>query len=160
VGVEPGEACGPGLVRVFFLLGRFGAAWALPAPIEYVIRLLVVSLVTLVSKAATPDEYEPEACFDRMGVLEMDACAAGNERIGILSGLGADPAGAASGGAGLGETMRGAATAQITKASAASVIMHARTINNGRSPQTGLINLILTCKRIRHHPSFRGSRLL
>jgi hypothetical protein len=131
--VGPDEACVSGEVRAFFLL---------------------------LSEAATPDEYEPEACFDRMGVLEMDAGAAEIDPIGISSGLGADPAGAPSDGAGLGETMSGAATAQITKASAANVIMHARTTKNGRFPQTGLIAFILARVRIQHYPSFGGGRLL
>jgi hypothetical protein len=149
-----------GEVRAFFLpCGRFEAVFALPAPVERTIRLLVVSLVTLVSEAATPDEYEPEACFDRMGVLEMDAGAAKIDSIGILSGLGAGPAGAPSDGAGPGETKRGAATAQITKASAANVIMQARTTKNGRFPQTGLTNFILTRTRRQRHPSFGGGQL-
>ena len=167
-GVVEGVGVGAGLVvadvagevRANFLrCGRFEAAFVLPAPVERTIRLLVVSLVTLVSEAATPDEYEPEACFDRMGVLEMDAGAAIIDWIGILSGLGAGPAGAPSDGAGLGETKSGAATAQITKASAANVIMQARTTKNGRFPQTGLIDFILARTRIQHYPSFGGGQL-
>lgn len=157
--VDPDEACDPGLVRAFLMRrGGFRAAFALPAPVEYALRLIVGSLVTLVSKATTPDEYEPEASFDRTGVREMDACAVGNDANGILSGLGTDPAGAASGGAGLGETTRGAATAQIANASVVSAIMPARTTNNDRSPRTGLTNLILIRERIRHYPSFGGGR--
>jgi hypothetical protein len=159
--VEPDEACVSGEVRAFFLrCGRFEAAFVSPAPVDRTIRLLVVSLVTLLLEAATPDEYEPEACFDRMGVLEMDAGAAEIDPIGISSGLGADPAGAPSDGAGLGETTSGAATAQITKASAANVIMHARTTKNGRFPQTGLITFILARIRRQYYPSFGGGRLL
>jgi hypothetical protein len=115
-------------------------------------------LVTLVLEAATPDEYEPEAFFGRMGGLEMDAFATRPDRIGILSGLGADAVGAPSGGGRPGETTRGAATAQTTKASVASVIMHARAKKSGRSPQTGLIDFILTREVIAHHPSYGGGR--
>lgn len=159
--VEPDEACERDLVRAFFLRCEyFEAAFVLPVPVECVVWLLVVSLVILVSETATPDEYEPEACFDRMGVLEMDAGAAENDPIEILSGLGVDPLGASSDGAGPGETTRGAATAQIVKASAVSVIMHARTTSNGRFPQTGLINIILMRVRIQHYPLSGGGRLL
>lgn len=159
--VEPDEACEPDLVRAFFLRCEcFGAAIALLAPVERTVRLLVVSLVTLVSELPAPDVYEPEACFDRMGVLEMDAGAAETDPIEILSGLGAKTLGAPRDGAGPGETTRGAATAQITKASAVSVIMHARTTSNGRSPQTGLIDFILTRIPIQHYRSFGGGRLL
>jgi hypothetical protein len=103
----------------------------LPAPVEYEIRLLAVSPITLVSEAAAPDEYEPEACFDRMGVLEMDAGVAKADPIGISSGLSSDPLGATSDGAGLGEVMSGAA-----------------------------IDFGLTRIRIRRYPSFDGGRLL
>jgi hypothetical protein len=159
--VEPDDACESDLVRAFLLrCGCFGVAFASPVPVACTARLLVVWLVTLVSEAATPDEYEPEACFDRMGVLEMDAGVAETDRNGISSGLGADPLGAPSEGAGLGETKCVAATAQITKASVVSVIMHTRTMSNGRSPQTGLIDFILTRIRIQHYPFFGGGRLL
>lgn len=160
-GVAPGEVFGPGLARTFFLrCGRFGVAFALPTLVDCAVRLLVVSPLTLVSKAIAPDEYESEACFDRMCVREMDGCAAETDPIGTSSGLEADPAGAPSGGAWLGERMSGAATAQITKASAAVVITHKRTTNSGRSPQTGLINLILTFWKSQSYPSFGGGRPL
>lgn len=44
----------------------FGALAARESPIEATTPLLVVCLVTLVSLPATPDEYEPEACFGRL----------------------------------------------------------------------------------------------
>ncbi len=159
--VEPEEARELDLARAFFLRCEcFEAAFAVPAPVERTIRLLAVTLVTLVSEAATPDECKPEACFDRMGALEMDAGVAETDPIETLSGLGADPFGAPSDGAGPGETTRGAATAQTTKASAVSVIMHARTTNIGRLPQTGLIDFILTRIRIQNYRSFGGGQLL
>lgn len=152
-GGTPGEACGPGLPR-----GCLGALFFFWVPGEGAARLLALLPVTLVLAAATPDEYEPEAFFDRMGELEMDGFATRPDRIAILSGLGADPAGAPSGGGWPGETTRGAATTQTTKVSVASVIMPARAKKSGRSPQTGLIDSILTREPLAHYPSYRGGR--
>lgn len=159
--VEPEDAREPDLARAFFLRCEcFEAAFVLPAPVELSDRLLVVLLVTLVLEELTPDEYEPEACFDRMGTREMDAGAAETDLIEILSGLGVDPFGAPSDGAGSEETTRGAATTQVTSASVVSVIMPARTMSNGRSPQTGLIDFILSRIPRQHYPVFGGRRLL
>jgi len=118
--------------------------------------LLAAGLITLVSTPATPDEYEPEACFDRLDPFEMDVRAAESEPISTLSGFGADALGAADGGAGRGEITRGAATAQTTRALAASVTKPARTKNSDRLPQTGPIYPILSRKRFQHYHPFEG----
>lgn len=86
----------------------------------------------------------------------MDGCALGNERNGTLSAFGDDALGASEGAVGLGEITRGAATAQTTSTSAASVTKTARTTNNDRLPQTGLIYPILFRKRFQHYSSFEG----
>ena len=160
-GVAPGEVFGPGLARTFFLrCGRFGVAFALPTLVDCAVRLLVVSPLTLVSKAIAPDEYESEACFGRLDLFEMDGCALENERNGTLSAFGVDALGVAEGAVGLGEITRGAATAQTTRTSAASGIKTARTKNSDRLPQTGLIYSILFRKRFQHYTSFEGDHEL
>ena len=89
----------------------------------------------------------------------MDVRAAESEPISTSSGFGVDALGAADGGAGRGEITSGAATAQTTRALAASVIKPVRTKNSDRLPQTGPIHPILSCKRFRHyHPSEGGLR--
>jgi len=62
-GVESVVVFGLGLVT---RCECFGALVARESPIEETTPLLVVCLVTLVSLPATPDEYEPEACFGRL----------------------------------------------------------------------------------------------
>jgi len=86
----------------------------------------------------------------------MDGFALKNDPIGTLSGFGVDALGVADGTAGSGERTRGAATAQTTSTSAASVPKNARTKNSDRLPQTGLTYLILTRKRYRHYTPFEG----
>ena len=89
----------------------------------------------------------------------MDVRAAESEPISTSSGFGVDALGAADGGAGRGEITSGAATAQTTRALAASVIKPVRTKSSDRFPQTGPIHPILSCKRFRHyHPSEGGLR--
>ena len=117
--------------------------------------MLAAGLITLVSTPVTPDEYEPEACFDRRGLLEMDGLACKNDPIGTLSGFEAVLFGAA-GGARSGERTRGAPTAQATRTSAASVPKIARAKENDRPPQTGLIYLNLIRKRFQHYTSIEG----
>lgn len=118
--------------------------------------MLAAGLITLVSTPRTPDEDEPEACFGRRALFEMDGLALLNDPIGTLSGLEAGVLGAADRGAGPGERTRGAATAQTTRTSAASVPKTARAKSNDRLPQTGLIYSILIRKRFQHYTSFEG----
>jgi len=134
----------------------FGVPFAFASLIEKTTLSLVAWSITLVSTPATPDEEEPEACLDRLDSFEMDGCAPKNDPIGTLSGFDADALGVADGGVGLGERKRGAATAQTTRTSAASVTKTARTTNNNRLPQTGLIYSILIRKRFQHYSSIEG----
>lgn len=86
----------------------------------------------------------------------MDGCAPGNDRIGTLSAFGVDTLGVADGCVPRGETTRGAATAQTTSASAASVTKLARAKNSERLPQISLIYLILVRQRFQNYTSLEG----
>jgi hypothetical protein len=88
----------------------------------------------------------------------MDGSALLNDRIGTLSGFGAGPLAAADGCSGLGETTRGAATAQIARTSVASVTKPARAKNISRLPQANFIVLILPRKRSRDYSSLEGGQ--
>ena len=86
----------------------------------------------------------------------MDGCAPINDPSGTLTGPGVGRLGAADGLGEPGERTRGAATAQITSTSAASVANAARVKNSDRLPQTGLMYPILNRKRLQHYTSFEG----
>ena len=86
----------------------------------------------------------------------MDGCAPINDPSGTLTGPGVGRLGVADDLGESGERTRGAATAQITSTSAASVANAARAKNSDRLPQTGLMNLILNRKRLRRYTSFEG----
>jgi len=88
----------------------------------------------------------------------MDDCAFKNDPIETRSGLGVAPLAALCGGALLGETTRGAATAHTTSASAANATKPARARNSDRLPQTGLIFFILTRKRLSDYSSLEGGQ--
>ena len=86
----------------------------------------------------------------------MDGRTAGNDPNGTFTGFGVDALGVADDDGELGERTRGAATAQITRTSAASVTKAVRTKKSDRFPQTGLMNSILIRKRLQHYSSFEG----
>ena len=86
----------------------------------------------------------------------MDGRAAENELISTLSDFGVDVLGAADGGAERVEITRGAASAQTTRALAASVTKPVRTKNSDRLPQTGPISPILSRKRFLDYHPFEG----
>lgn len=86
----------------------------------------------------------------------MDGGFAKNDPSGTSTDFGVDASGVADGDGELGERTRGAATAQITRTSAANVINAARIKNSDRLPQTGLMYPILIRKRLQHYSSFEG----
>jgi hypothetical protein len=147
VGVEPGFET---------LRECLGGLFAFASPIEEAALSLVAWPVTLVSTLATPDEYEPEACFDELDCFEMDGCAPKNDPSGTSSGFGVAVLGLADGRGGSEERTCGAATAQIASTSAASVANAARTKKSDRLPQTGLMYFILIRKRLQHYTSIEG----
>lgn len=95
-----------------------------------------------------------------MGFREMDDGAVKNDPIETLRGSELASRAAFDRGSGLGETMRGAATAHTTSDSAASVTKPARAKNNDRFPQTGLIFSILTRFCSRDYSSLEGGQEL
>jgi hypothetical protein len=86
----------------------------------------------------------------------MDGRTTENDPSGTFTGFGADASGVADDDGELGERTRGAATAQITRASAASVTNNVRAKTSDRFPQTGLMNSILIRKRLQRYSSFEG----
>jgi len=88
----------------------------------------------------------------------MDGSALLNDRIGTLSGFGTDALAEAEGCSGLGETTRGAATAQIARTSVASITKPARAKNINRLPPTGPIVLILPRERSRDYSPLEGGQ--
>jgi len=85
----------------------------------------------------------------------MDDCALREDPSGTLS-VFAAALGVVDGGVCPGERTRGAATAQITKASAARVIKAARAKFSDRLPQADLMYSILIRKRFQHYSPFEG----
>ncbi len=88
----------------------------------------------------------------------MDGRARKNDPTETFSGFDAGTFGAAEGGVGLGESTRGAATAQATRTSTANATKNARATNSDRLPRVGLINSILACRSPRHYTSTGGGR--
>jgi hypothetical protein len=89
----------------------------------------------------------------------MKGFAAKNDPTGTSSGFAAVVLGAADGGGEPGDKRRGAATAQTTRTSAATVTKPARMKRSDRLPQTGLMNSILICKRFQHYSPIEGGHL-